>query len=95
MEISGHSGQNSKGYDIICSAVSALSQTFILSVARILQINQQISRNDGYLSSTIPVNHISAEDKTKLKLLIESLLIGILEINSEYPDRISIEFVND
>ena len=95
LEISGHSDLNKKGNDILCSAVSALSQTFILTVARILKINQQISRDDGFLSSQISLDGITAEDRSKLKLLFESLLIGLLEINSEYPDKIKIEFVND
>jgi len=95
LEISGHSYLNKKGYDIICSAISALSQTFLLTVARVLKIKQQISRDDGFLSSPIFLDGISAEDKSKLKLLIESLLIGLMEINSEYPDKIKIEFVND
>mgnify|MGYP001264990692 CR=1 FL=1 len=95
LEISGHSDLNKKGNDILCSAISALSQTFILTVARLLKIKQQISRDEGFLSSLITLDNVSAEDRSKLKLLIESLLIGLLEINGEYPDKIKIEFVND
>jgi len=95
IEISGHSGLNKKGTDILCSAVSVLFQTFILTVDRILKIKQHVKRSDGFLSSLINLNSISAESESGLKLLIESLLIGLLEINGEYPDRIKIEFVND
>jgi len=95
LKISGHSDLNKKGTDILCSAVSVLSQTFILTVARILKIKQQINRDEGFLSTLIDLKEVSAEDKIKLKLLIESLLIGLLEINGEYPDKIKIEFVND
>lgn len=95
IEISGHSDLNKKGSDILCSAVSVLSQTFILTVERVLKIKQQITRDNGFLSTLITLKGISAEDRLKLKLLIESLLIGLLEINGEYPDKIKIEFVND
>lgn len=95
LTISGHSDLNKKGTDILCSAVSVLSQTFILTVSRVLKIKQQINRNEGFLSTLIDLKEVSAEDKIKLKLLIESLLIGLLEINGEYPDKIKIEFVND
>ncbi|MCL1833994.1 MAG: ribosomal-processing cysteine protease Prp [Leptospirales bacterium] len=95
LEVSGHSGLNKKGSDILCSAVSALSQTFILTVARILQIEQQLKREDGYLSSRIDLNGLSSKSREKLKLLFESLLIGLFEIDKEYPDKIKIEFVND
>lgn len=95
LKISGHSDLNKKGTDILCSAVSVLSQTFILTVSRVLKIKQQINRDEGFLSTFIDLKEVSAEDKIKLKLLIESLLIGLLEINGEYPDKIKIEFVND
>jgi uncharacterized protein YsxB (DUF464 family) len=95
LEVSGHSGLNKKGSDILCSAVSALSQTFILTVARILKIEQQLQREDGYLSSRIDLNGLSSESREKLKLLFESLLIGLFEIDKEYPDKIKIEFVNE
>ncbi len=94
-EISGHSDLNKKGKDILCSAVSVLTQTFILTVKRILNINQQVNRGEGFLSSLIDLNGVSAENKLRLKLLIESLLIGLLEIKGEYPDKLKIEFVND
>lgn len=95
LEVSGHSGINKKGSDILCSAISALSQTFILTVDRVLMIKQQISREDGFISSLINLEEVTAENRSKLKLLIESLLIGFLEIGGEYPDKIKIEFVND
>ena len=92
---SGHSELNKKGSDIVCSAVSILIHTFSMTVGKILKIRQQIDRNDGLFSTSIVMNGISVEDKLKLKLLIESLIIGLTEINSEYPDKIKIEFVND
>jgi len=95
LEVFGHSGLNKKGSDILCSAVSVLSQTFILTVARILKIEQQLKQEDGYLSSHIDLTGLSSENRVKLKLLFESLLIGLFEIDKEYPDKIKIEFVND
>ena len=95
LEISGHSDLNKKGNDILCSAISVLSQTFILTVDRILKIKQQIDRDDGFLSTLMSLEELTADDKAKLKLLIESLLIGFLEIKGEYPDKIKIEFVDD
>jgi uncharacterized protein len=94
IEISGHAGFSKKGNDIVCSAVSILSETFILTVARILKIKQKTEKKDGFLSSLILLEKVSTEDKVKLKLLIESLLVGLLEINKEFPDKVKIDFVN-
>lgn len=95
IEVKGHSGSGTKGTDIVCSAVSALTQTYVLTVARLLKIEQSIIKSDGVLQSLIFLDNISDEAKSDLKLLIESLLIGLFEINSEYPDKIRIEFIND
>ncbi|NLV66677.1 MAG: ribosomal-processing cysteine protease Prp [Spirochaetes bacterium] len=88
--ISGHSGNDSRGRDIVCAAVSALSQTLVLSINRLVKVEQSVKVQDGILSSTLQPAPEQAEEN-KLKLLIESFLIGILEIQREYPDRIKIE----
>ena len=95
LEVAGHSRLNKKGSDVLCSAVSALTQTFILTVARILNIKQQLMQEDGYLSSEIDLTGLGQDSRLKLKLLFESLLVGLAEISKEYPDKIKIEFVND
>ena len=95
LEFSGHSGLNKKGNDIVCSAVSVLIHTFSKTVGKILKIRQQIKRNDGFFSTLIEMDGIPADDKHGLKLLVESLIIGLSEISKEYPEKIKIEFVND
>lgn len=95
VEISGHSYFDNKGSDIVCSAVSVLSQTMILSLSKLLKIEQSIAQQDGYLSTDISTKDVSVENMTGIKLLIESFLIGIAEIGRMYPDRVKIEIVND
>ena len=90
ISISGHAGSDVKGKDIVCSAVSVLSQTLVLSIGRLLKVDQTVQIKDGLLTSTVqPVK--DADEENKLKLLIESFLIGILEIDREYPGRVKIE----
>ena len=90
IKISGHAGSDVKGKDIVCSAVSALSQTLVLSIGRLLKVDQTVKIENGLLTSIVqPVT--DTEEENKLKLLIESFLIGILEIEREYPGRVKIE----
>lgn len=88
--ISGHAGDNVKGRDIVCSAVSALSQTLVLSIERLIKAKQTVKIENGFMSATVETGSI--EQKEKLKLLIESFLIGILEIQKEHPGRIRLDF---
>ena len=90
--IEGHSGKGTKGNDIVCAGVSSLSQTLILSVSRILKIEQEIRKNStGYLSTEIDIAKPGKEDLEKLKILIESFLLGVSEINREHPGTIIID----
>ncbi len=95
IEFSGHSGSGIKGNDIVCSAVSVLVHTFSQTAGKILKIRQEIQRSNGYFSTLIKMNELSPDDKLGLRLLMNSLLIGLAEISREYPDRIKIEFEND
>jgi uncharacterized protein YsxB (DUF464 family) len=92
IKIEGHSGYDGKGRDIVCAGISSLFQTFILSVARLLKIDQKIERdNSGLLSTEIDTHKLRIEDANKLKLLIDSFLLGVSEISKEYPGTIIID----
>jgi len=92
LEVNGHSGAGIKGNDLICAAISALFQTLVLSVARILKIRQNIERDDsGFMSTIINIELLSKDDLSRLKLLMESFLLGASEISREYPGTVKID----
>lgn len=92
IKVEGHSGYGTKGNDIVCAGISSLFQTFILSVSRILKIDQKIERDkSGLLSTEIEILKLGHEDSDKLKLLIESFILGASEISKEYPGTIIID----
>jgi hypothetical protein len=82
--VSGHAGSAPKGEDLICAAVSALAQSYLFSLQRLLKIQVGTDVTEGYLSLTLPTNlpERTADDAT---LLAESMLIGMDEINRSYP----------
>jgi len=92
LEVKGHSGTGTKGNDIICAGISALFQTLVLSVTRILKIEQDIGRDSsGFMSSEIVIDSLSKDDLNRLKLLIESFILGASEISREYPGTVKID----
>ncbi len=95
IDISGHSGYGENGIDIVCSGISALTQALILSITRIINICQTVTQSDGLLKTEIQIKEINTEQNSKLKLILEILLIGLLEIDREYPGSVKIEFVTD
>ena len=94
-EITGHSGFGANGTDIVCSGISTLTQTVILSIAQLLKLKQNILKEKGFLKTEISIEKLDSEQELKLKFVLETLLIGLLEINREYPGSVNIEFVTD
>lgn len=88
---SGHSGFGLKGSDIICSAVSALSQTAILALGKIAGVEPQWKRHEGHLECRLPQG-LDPEQRADCQLVLKTILTGIENIADEYPDYIRIGF---
>lgn len=92
--ISGHSLFDSKGRDIVCSAVSALSLSVIKAVTLSAGVKQNIEQNDGFLKTEILIKDLEHK-KIELKTLLDVLLIGLFEIKKLYPETIELEFIKE
>ena len=86
--ITGHAHYAPHGKDIVCAAISALTQTFIGTIEKLTdeQIKYDISsgRADIYIENP----------GEAAKLLIGSFLIGCKMIADEYPKYVRIEEIN-
>lgn len=88
--VRGHAYSAPKGEDLICAAVSALVQTYLFSLQRLLRIETNEVVRDGCFSLTLPAE-MSQETRKAADLLAESMLIGLEEINSSYPGYLKVE----
>ncbi|GAA0177339.1 ribosomal-processing cysteine protease Prp [Clostridium sediminicola] len=83
---SGHTEYSEEGYDIICSAISAMSYTTLNGLIDVLHMeliqNQDffIEEETGYLS--INLENRSVEDIEKSQVLLETLLLGFKSMKS-------------
>lgn len=46
--MSGHAGSTDQGYDMVCSAISAVSITIVNGITEVLKINPLIKEEDGF-----------------------------------------------
>lgn len=95
LSIEGHSGYDFKGKDPICAAVSALGQTIIISITRIIKVDQLIDQKDGFLKTVIKISKLDEEKLGKLEILLNTFIIGIFEIIKNYPDNIKLDFIKN
>jgi uncharacterized protein YsxB (DUF464 family) len=87
--LSGHAESSDEGYDMVCSAVSAVSLTITNGLTEILKVKPNISMEDGFLS--LYLESLSEEDIDKSQVLLQTMLLGLKSIEFNYGEYISVE----
>lgn len=83
----GHTGYAEEGKDIVCAAVSALLQTFVLWLKNEYGEMLNLKKKKGFLSFTFP-----ADNKSEFVLSI--FLNGLKEISRTYSKYVTLEEVS-
>lgn len=84
ISIHGHARYAPIGSDIVCSAVSALSQTLIDSIEELTDDKIEYAVNQGMID--IYTKRLSDSGK----LMIDSFILGVTRIAESYPDYIQV-----
>lgn len=82
---SGHASQGDYGNDLVCSAVSAITQTCVIGIAEVLKLDARIAVNetDG-IDCRLPVK-LDRAARQQAELLIHTMLAGLKAIQASYP----------
>lgn len=87
LRVVGHSGQAAKGFDIVCSAVSALVQTFIGGLEEELEAQLQGEVGVGSCNLLIRVPEANAE---KFRAVCKVFKYGFRKIAESYPEHVQL-----
>ncbi len=87
-EASGHSGYSSEGSDIVCSAVSALTQTTAIGLEKRLNLPLDVSIGNEGMHCML--GHITPEQLEQATVLFDTLLLGLRAIEGSYGKYLSI-----
>ena len=95
-EISGHTGYEDNGKDIVCAAISSISQSACLGITKVLNIKAVISKNDkkGYLKFVLPKD-LSAEKLNDSQILLQTMKLSLEDLLFDYSDYIKLEVQNE
>lgn len=85
-EIKGHSGAGTKGSDVVCAAVSALSWTLIYGIQNVLQYTINFIENEN---GALTIEWASTNSREE-QILVETILGSLNEISKENKGRITI-----
>ena len=82
--VSGHAGYAEPGKDIVCAAVSTLTQVFIASVEELTAAKIYHAVTSGYTVIDI------IESTERAQVLIDSFLLGCEIVAENYPDYVRV-----
>ena len=85
IKIKGHAGYAPLGQDIVCAAVSALTETFLASVENLTKDNLICEISAG--NAVIQYGNLSDVGKT----LLDSFFVGLQMIADNYPAYVQID----
>jgi uncharacterized protein YsxB (DUF464 family) len=89
LTVKGHSGFGQHGKDIVCAGVSAIAYTAIGALEELAGIKNYIEK-EGYMECKIPKN-IEDNKKTCIKIILDTVTVGLRQIENEYRDYVVIE----
>ncbi len=91
----GHTNYGEHGEDIVCSALSSIVQTALMGIMMIAGVNAKTKRvdEDGFLSIEIP-DDISADQQHDTDVILNTMLLGVSDLNEGFSDYIELEVKN-
>lgn len=84
--IFGHANFAPKGKDIVCSAVSSITQTALLGLKELLKKDIEFEQDNGLLR--VQINNPDKDSN----LVLETMLLGLKEIEKIYPKNVLLKF---
>ncbi|KXZ40136.1 hypothetical protein SAMN05661008_01344 [Alkalithermobacter thermoalcaliphilus JW-YL-7 = DSM 7308] len=88
-EIKGHANYAQHGEDIVCAAVSALSQTVIIGLCDYLNIKCDFKIDSGYLHCKLPFE-LDKQKRLQADAVLETMVLGIKNIKEGYPSFVKL-----
>lgn len=83
--VSGHAGNGPPGQDIVCAAVSTLTQNLIKSILDLTEDKIEYGISPGRVD--IHYGNLSEKSRT----LVDSFFIGICVVAESYPENVMIK----
>ena len=85
----GHTGYAEAGEDIVCAAVSALTQTAYLGIGELVGADMRLEQKDGELRLMLEED-ISESEREKAQLILGTMLLGLRSIEENYSDYLKV-----
>lgn len=85
--VSGHAGYARHGEDIVCAAVSILSQTILIGLVEVLKQDVRYEISDGYLEFSLE----NKNNNDSINALLDTFELGIENLLQEYGSYLKLK----
>src|SRR5574344_115083 len=91
-EVVGHTGYAEQGSDIVCSAISSMTQMTILGLDQVLRLKLNVKKDTkkGYLLCKVSKN-ASNEEILRAQNLLTTLKLSLEDVQKDYKKYINME----
>ena len=91
-EAGGHAGgKRIRGYDLVCCAVSALTQTGVNALCEVAGFEPEVEVKDGYLRCILPED-LADKQIADAQIILRTIMTGLTDIQKIYPNLIRIQY---
>ena len=85
----GHAGYGSKGQDIYCAGVSAITGTALIGLQKHLSQPPLYELREGWLECKLP-DLLDKDDLEKAQLILSTMEAGLISLQDNYPKYIKV-----
>lgn len=94
--VEGHAGYSTSGSDIVCAAVSMLTQTTLIALNEVCKIDEEdidyfIDDEKGKMSVAIPKT-LQSEKLYSANIVLKTMEVGIKALIDSYPRYITLKY---
>lgn len=82
-EVTGHTGYAEEGSDIVCSAVSALTQTAVLGLTEVLKLPVALEIKEARIYCMLE-RGLKEQSRREAGIILETLRVGLRSIAETY-----------
>ena len=91
LSATGHSGYAEAGSDIVCSAVSTLTENLILSLKEVLAIAPIYEIDEQKPALRVELHVLSEKKMREAQILMKSTVLGLKDVAKSYKKYIKIK----
>ena len=90
-KIKGHAMPKKKHVhiDLICAAISSISQTTVIGIEEVLKIKVKYCIEDGFLN--LDLEGQTSKDIERCQVLLETMMLGLKSVEITYGKYINVE----